>query len=215
MRITLLNDLHLHFSLVVCAAITFISTIHKEIVRCSPEELFKIIERLSPDVVFLEADDDTYTAYDQSLFSTYGVYHRKLEIAAIQRYSEVGSFQYVSVSDGGLSDIFHRKTKVVCQYRELQLLIENFTSLAEKHGFKFLNSPECIRFQEEMRAMEKEIIDNSDVDKLIESDIQAYEEAMIRNIYLYCKTNSFSSAIIEKIERSKAVENVDLTWNVF
>ena len=71
--------------------ITFISTIHKEIGNCSVEELYKIIEKLSPEVIFLEAVDETYSGYENHLFSTYGVYHKKLELAAIQKYN----FEYL------------------------------------------------------------------------------------------------------------------------
>jgi hypothetical protein len=44
--------------------ITFISTIHEEIGKCNAEELYKIIEKLSPGVIFLEAVDETYSDYE-------------------------------------------------------------------------------------------------------------------------------------------------------
>jgi hypothetical protein len=54
--------------------ITFISTIHKEIGKCNAKELYKIINKLSPEVIFLEAVDETYSEYEHYLFSTYGVF---------------------------------------------------------------------------------------------------------------------------------------------
>src|SRR6188472_2435266 len=104
--------------------ITFISTIHKEIGKCNAEELYKIIEKLSPEVIFLEAVDETYSEYENYLFSTYGVYHKKLEISALQKYNSKSTFEYVPVCDNGLSDAFHGKTKIVCQNREVQKLID-------------------------------------------------------------------------------------------
>lgn len=208
-------------------SITFISTIHKEIGKCNAEELFKIIEKLSPEVIFLEAVDETYTEYEKYLFSAYGVYHRKLEISAIQKYSFNTSFEYVPVCEGGLSDAFHTKIQIVCQNRALQKLIDNFNSLVARHGFKFLNSLECINLQEEMRVLESKILNNGDIDKVVKADIEAYENPMIRNIYSYCNNKShFNSAIfmcgaahrksiIEKIEKSKNEEHVNLTWTVF
>lgn len=206
--------------------ITFISTIHVEIGKSNAEELFKIIEKLSPEVIFLEAVDETYTEYEKFLFSTYGVCHKKLEISAIQKYSYNTSFEYVPVCEGGLSNAFHRKIEIVCQNRELQQLIDNFNSLAAKHGFKFLNSLECINLQEEMRVLESKILNNSDLDKIVKADIDAYENPMIRNIHRYCNSNRFSSAIfmcgaahrksiIEKIGKSTTEENANLTWTVF
>ena len=206
--------------------ITFVSTIHKEIGNCNAEELYKIIEKLSPEVIFLEAVDETYSEYENHLFSTYGVSHRKLEISAIQKYSLNTSFEYVPVCENGLSDAFHCKIKIVCQNREIQQLIDNFNLLAAKHGFKFLNSLECINLQEEMRELESRILNNIDLDKIVKEDIDAYENPMIRNIYSYCNNHHFSSAIfmcgvahrksiIEKIEKYNTEEEINLSWTVF
>ena len=208
--------------------ITFISTIHKEIGKCNAEELYKIIKKLNPEVIFLEAVDETYSNYENYLFSTYEVYHKKLEISAIQKYNCDcdSSFEYVPVCENGLSDAFHKKNKIVCQNREMQQLIDNFNFLAEKHGFKFLNSLECINLQEEMRELESRVLNDSDMDKIVKADIDAYENPMIRNIYSYCDNNHFGSAIfmcgaahrksiIEKIEKSKTEEQVNLTWTIF
>ncbi len=206
--------------------ITFISTIHKEIGNCNAEELYKIIEKLSPEVIFLEAIDETYSAYENYLFSTYGVYHKKLELAAIQKYNLSTSFEYVPVCENGLSDAFDRKNKIVCENREMQQLIDNYNFLAEKRGFKFLNSLKSINLQEEMRVLETRVLNNTELDKVVKADIEAYENPMIRNIYSYFNNNHFRSAIfmcgvahrksiIEKIEKSKTVEQVNLTWTIF
>lgn len=206
--------------------ITFISTIHMEMGNCSAEELYKIIEKLSPEVIFLEAVDDTYSEYEKILFSTWGQFHKKLEIAAIQKYNLNTSFEYVPVCENGLSDAFDRKNKIVCENREMQQLIDNYNFLAEKQGFKFLNSLESINLQEEMRVVETRVLNNTELDEIVKADIEAYENPMIRNIYSYCNDNQFSSAIfmcgvahrksiIEKIEKSKAEEQVNLTWTIF
>lgn len=206
--------------------ITFISTIHKECGKCSAEELYKTIDKISPEVIFLEAIEETYSDYEKYLFSTYGVFHKKLEIAAIQEYSYKTSFQYIPVCEIGLSDAFHKKINLVCQNRELQKLIDNFNSLAAENGFKFLNSLECINLQEEMRLLESQILNYSDLDKMAKADIETYEKPMIKNIYSYSKNNHFSSAIfmcgaahrksiIEKIKKSRIEEQVNLTWAIF
>lgn len=206
--------------------ITFISTIHKEIGKCNADQLYKIIEKLSPKVIFLEAVDKTYSEYENYLFSIYGVYHNKLEISAIQKYNLNNSFEYVPVCESGLSDVFNSKIKIVCQNKELQQLIDKFNSLAEEYGFKFLNSQECINLQEEMRVLESRILNDSEIDKIVKADINAYENPMISNIYSYCKNNHFGSAIfmcgaahrksiIQKIEKSKTEEQVNLTWTLF
>ena len=105
-------------------------------------------------------------------------------------------------------------------------MIENFQYLAAENGFKFLNSLESINLLEEIRVLESRILNGSDLDKIVKAAIDAYENPMIRNIYSYCNNNHFSSAIfmcgaahrksiIEKIEKSKAEEQVNLTWTIF
>jgi hypothetical protein len=206
--------------------ITFISTIHKEIGKCNPEELYKIIEIISPEVIFLEAIEETYSKYEHYLFSTYEQFHNKLEISAIQRFNKNHTFQYVPVCDIGLSEAFNKKIEFVSQYKELQKLIDNFNFLAKENGFDFLNSLECINLQEEMRIMESHIFNNTEMDKIIKSDIEAYEEPMIQKILSYCKINNFESAIfmcgaahrrsiIEKIEKSKIDEQVKVSWTIY
>lgn len=206
--------------------ITFISTIHEEFGKCTAEELFKIIRELSPEVIFLEAIDETYSEYEHYLFSTYGVFHKKLEISAIQKYSCTSTFEYIPVCENGLTEAFQRKLQIVCQNRELQQLIEKSKFLTGRHGFKFLNSLEGMNFQEEMRVLESQILDNNELDEIVKADIDAYENPMIRNIYSYSNKNQFRSAIfmcgaahrksiIKKIEKSKTEEQVNLTWTIF
>ena len=91
--------------------ITFISTVHGEIGKCNADELHKIIEKISPEVVFLEALEDTYSEYEKILFSSFGVFHKKLEIRAIQKYGCNPPFKYIPVLDNGLSDSFEKKIR--------------------------------------------------------------------------------------------------------
>ncbi|MDZ7757766.1 hypothetical protein [Rhodohalobacter sp.] len=206
--------------------ITLISTVHEENGKCNSDELCEIIEKISPEVIFLEALENTYSDYDKMRFSSFGVFHKKLEISAIQKYSFNTSFKYIPVLDNGLSDSFEKKYNIVCEKRELQNLIDNFESLAAKHGFKFLNSIDSIKLHEEMRMLERRILNESEIEKVANEDIDAYENSMIRNIYSYCKTNKFNTAIfmcgvahrksiIEKIEEFKAQEEIDLSWTIF
>lgn len=84
--------------------ITFISTVHVEIGKCNADELCKILEKVSLDVIFLEALEDTYSKYQQNIFSLFGVEHKKLEIRAIQKYSIISQFEYVPVLEKELSN---------------------------------------------------------------------------------------------------------------
>jgi hypothetical protein len=206
--------------------IIFISTIHKEIGECNADELCNIIAKLNPEVIFLEAVDETYSAYENYLFSKFGIYHKKLELSAIQKYSHIHSFEYVPVCENYLSEAFHQKNKLVSENKDLQKLIDNSISLAATWGFSFLNSLESINLQEEMRMLESQILSGSNLDTIVKQEIEAYENPMIQNIYSYCKNHQFNTAIfmcgaahrksiIEKIEKFNIQEEITLSWTVF
>ena len=206
--------------------ITFISTTHDEIGKCNADELCEIIEKISPEVIFLEALEKTNFDYQKLMFSSFGISHKRLEINAIQKYAINNSFKYIPVLDNGLSDSFIKKYSKVCEKRELQNLIDKFESLAAEHGFKFLNSVESIKLHDEMRILEKQLLNESEINKVANEDIDAYENSMIRNIYSYCKTNKFNTSIfmcgvahrksiIEKIEKYNSHEEIDLDWIIF
>jgi len=206
--------------------ITLISTVHKERAKCNADALFEIIEKISPEVIFLEALKETYSSYDKMRFAKFGIFHEKMEIRAIQKYGVNTSFKYIPVLDKGLSDSFEKKYGMVCEKREIQNLIDHFDSLAAEHGFKFLNSIESIKLQDEIRMLEGRLLNDLEISKVANEDIDAYENSMIRNIYSYCKTNKFNTAIfmcgvahrksiIDKIEKYKAQEEIDLSWTIF
>jgi hypothetical protein len=206
--------------------IIFISTIHKEIGECTAEELYKIIKKLSPEVIFLEAVEDSYTSYEHYNFTTYGVFHRRLEISAIQKYHQTNFFEYVPVCVNSLSDAFQKKNDIVCKNRDLQILIEKSISFAATCGFNFLNSLESMNLQEEMRVLESQILKDRELDRIVKADIEAYEVPMIQNIYSYCKNHQFDSAvfmcgaahrksIIEKVKQFQAIESIKLNWTFY
>jgi hypothetical protein len=205
--------------------ITFITTTHEENGKCNCNELCKIIEEINPEVVFLEALLETYSNYDVHLFSEFGVFHKKLEINAIQKYNYLSTFEYVPVLDCGLCDAFDKKYNLVCETKELQKKLENFNILASKGGFQFLNSDESIELQENMRTLENNILNGSKVNRDAIEAINEYENSMLRNIYLYCKNSEFNKAIflcgvahrksiIEKINEYNRNAEIKLNWNV-
>lgn len=206
--------------------ITFISTVHKEMGKCNADELCAILERVSPEIVFLEALENTYSNYEKDLFSSFGVYHRKLEIKAIQKYSHSSSFEYVPVLDNGLSDSFEKKYDLVCDNIQFKTMLDEFNSLASEQGFPFLNSAESIYRQEKMRALEDRLLPGNKLNETADEDIDAYENSMMRNIYSYWRNNQFDKAvflcgvahrrsIIEKMESFNCKEKTDLNWEIY
>ncbi len=206
--------------------ITFISTVHTEMGKCNADELCEIIEKIKPEVIFLEALDDTYSDYEKSIFTSFGVYHKKLEIHAMQKYSGTTTFIYVHLLEKEMSEAFVRKQAIACEHYELQMLFDNFNALAQEKGFEYLNSVDSMLLLEEMRMLERRLLNDSELINTADEDIDTYENTMLRNIYSYCKSREFNTAIfmcgsghrksiIEKIEKYKAQEETNINWIIF
>ena len=205
--------------------ITFISTIHRENGKCNAEELNKIIQIINPEIVFLEALEDTYSEYEQHIFSNFGIFHKKLEIAALQKFSYYKDFKYISLLDDGMSEHFNIKYNIVTQNSELQKLIDNYQHLSYKFGFNFINSLESTNLQEEMRELENIILSNCEIQNNAIETINKYEDSMIKNIYKFCQNNNLNSAIfmcgvahrksiIDKLVRIKG-DQQNPTWEIY
>ncbi len=206
--------------------ITLISTVHKEIGKCNSEELCKIIETLNPDVIFLEAFENSYSNYHDLLLSQFGVYQERLEFKALQIYSQNHTFQYVPVLNIELSDEFETKLEIVSNNIDYRSLMDNYILLETENGFQFLNSNKQITYQEQMKELENRIIDNTVMYEKANESIDAYEHSMLRNIYLFCKDNSFESAIFmcgaghrktitQKIKAYETEEKLKLNWTFY
>lgn len=206
--------------------ITLVSTVHKAFGNCNSYELLKIIENICPDVIFLEALEGCYSKYDQMIFSQFGVYKVRLELEAIQKYSNSHTFDYVPVLDVGLSDEFETKIKIASKNKDYQRLLDNYNSLEMDGGFKFINSEKSIVLQEEMRELESRILNNENMQQKVNASIDAYENSMLSNIYSLCKEKSFSTAIfmcgaahrksiIEKIGAHEKNSTIKLNWTFY
>lgn len=202
-------------------SITFISTMHEKNGKCNADELYNILQKERPEVVFLESLESSYSNYEKTIFSSFGVYHRKLEIEAIQKYSNDSPIEYVPVLDSGLSDLFKKKYERICEYSQFQEMLGEFNLLAETQGFQFLNSQLCITLHQEMRMLENRLLNHNELQEAVNADIDAYENSMIRNIYSYCRINQFEKAvfmcgsahrqsIIEKIRSINSKEKMDI-----
>lgn len=207
-------------------SITFISTVHDEMGECSSDELCKILEVINPEVIFIEALEETYSEYQKNTFFNFGVFHKKLEIRAIQKYSLKYQFEYVPVLEKGLSTSFDQKFNSISHNTQFQTMLDNYNSLAGIKGFDFLNSEESINQQEEMRNFGDIIFANKDLIQAFNDDLDKYENSMINNIDLYCKNNKFKKAvfmcgvghrqsIINKIDTYKSNTKSDYSWEIY
>lgn len=206
--------------------ITFISTRHKKHGKCNADELCKILEIERPEVVFLEALETTYSQYDKTKFSSYGVYHYKLEIEALQKLSAHFSFEYVPVLDNELTSLFDKKYNSIPENSELDSMLSEFSNLVRQGGFEFLNSHRSMTLHSKMRILENKLLKNKDFLEAYDASLDDYENSMIQNIYSYCKSNSFEKGVymcgsahreslIQKFELFGSKEKLGIKWEVY
>jgi len=206
--------------------ITFISTTHKNNGKCNADELHKILEKKCPDVIFLEALNNTYSNYQKINYENFGVYHQKLELESIQKYSINHLFEYVPVLKCDMLDVFDHKYQYIYTNHQFQKMLDEFNSLVKTKGFKFLNGQICMEWHKKMRIFENHILNNNELIKAVDAAIDNYENSMMQSIYSYCENNQFNKAvflcgsahkysIIEKIQSLYSKEKVSINWTFY
>ncbi len=206
--------------------ITFISTVHIEQGKCNADELCAILERLRPEVVFLEALASTYSDYQKLLFSSFRVYHQKLELSAIQKYTHTSPIKYVPVLDQGLSELFEKKYNMISKSVQHQSTFFEYNLQVQLQGFEFLNSKESTELQGQLRAFEEFFLNDDELINAVNEDLNNYENSMMQNIYSWCENNQFDRAIfmcgvahrqsiINKIESYSSNKELNINWEIY
>ncbi|WP_338226990.1 hypothetical protein [Algoriphagus taiwanensis] len=142
---------------------------------------------------------------------------------SIQKYFLESTFKYIPVLDIGHSEEFEKKYDFVCQNFEHQRLLNKLNSLASDLGFSFLNSPQAMELEDELRKLEEQIFNNPEEQKKVEDHIDDYENNMIKNIYSYCRENHFNKAVfmcgvahrksmLQKIAEYEEATDLKLDW---
>ncbi len=177
------------------AELILISTMHKELGKANAEELCLILEKIKPDVIFLEALESNYTPYARLMFQDFGQYSSKLEIKALQLFGIKNQFEYIPVLNSEMSDVFNCKFNLIIEEPGFQIMLTNFNNRVSQEGFGFLNSEACQLWHREMREYEDKIIQNIEVIKQFNDAINDYEDSMVKNIKAYCENNQFNKAV--------------------
>ena len=124
------------------ARVSLVGTIHEEIGPASVSELCAILERLRPEVIFLEVPVEAFDDY-YSIFC-----RRNLESTAVIKYREDRQVQLVPVDLPTPAREFFESTELLRmtirlespEYRRLMTLDRNYIT---RYGFAYLNSRYC------------------------------------------------------------------------
>jgi SpoVK/Ycf46/Vps4 family AAA+-type ATPase len=180
--------------------ISLICTQHQENGRANVSELHAILERIRPEVIFLELPPD---AFDQ-FFNTH--IKSNLESTAVRLYREGKNVELVLVdlpesTDQFFNDYEALQTKIDDVGRDSRRLLTWYRNYVHDHGFAYLNSDHCCDMwskihSDELAAIQK-IGDPSltRISDLWKKTINLREEEMMRNILQSCNTLSFERAV--------------------
>jgi hypothetical protein len=210
--------------------VTLIASVHKERGICNSNELYKIINRVDPEIIFEEFSRSGFLAiYEGSRNNT-------LETSTIKRYLQKHKIAQFPVDLDGdelldiqtkkdiieMFDIFDRSP----EYKGLSIQHE---ILSESIGFPYLNSSQCKEILDREHFLEKDILRMINHDKLFQTyrvwlDINNNREnEMIKNIYSYSSLNNYNRGlflvgaehrkeIMDKLSKTERINKPELNW---
>ena len=214
--------------------ITLISTKHGELGKCNSDELYRIIESLTPDVIFEELSPEVFDRfYKQNQFPLLD----PPEVKSIKRYLQDHNIRQIPIDIDPDQNLTIKDLKYMFEtfkkYNVYKEIDKQLDSMIAKDGFSFLNSKKCEEMLEAKKITEKNLLEfMANKDQLIRIWNLFYDEhenrdnEMLKNIYNYCRQNSFNRAIftlgvghrnsiIQKIQEYEKKEEFKLNWTFY
>lgn len=207
--------------------ITLICTQHAEKGACNFNQLYQIVERIQPNVIFEELPRSALEDYYVNKTRT------NLETRTIIAYLEGHQIKHIPVDlELGLSSFFEQNGKlhrrVEANSYDYRALVDCNSKYTFQYGFRYLNSEYSIKNHAETYDVIEKTLEKLNDEKLFQiyeywnEVIEKREQEMIRNIYQYCHDFVFErglffigaahrKSIIEKIKTQ--FEDSNVSWN--
>jgi hypothetical protein len=178
------------------SCVTVVGTIHDELGAANAFELYAILTRIRPTVIFLEVPPEAFDDF-------YGSCSRQnLESIAVRRYRDEFQVELVPVDlPAPRREFFEDHQQLCMRMRELsveyRLLAQQDRSRIIEYGFAYLNSEYCTKHWTDMYDEVQNSLEKLGDARLLEihqaweSAIEHRELGMIRNISQYCGQNPF------------------------
>lgn len=210
--------------------IILFATAHSELGFCNSNELLKIIEQISPDLIFEEKSPESYTRVHS------GIQHDSLESYSIKKYLKKYPIPIIPVDldihkliDRQLHKNIVEMFEVINNHPEYEQLTIQREKSINQYGFSYVNSDEHRELMERIRALEEKslkIINHrklTQVHKTWLGIIDKRENEMVKNIYSYSSINEYERAlflvgaehrkpIIDKIPKFEKNCKTKLNW---
>ena len=209
--------------------ITLISSFHKIHGKCNPEELYKIIEILQPNIIFEELSNNIF----EILYSP-NYQPETIESITIKKYLQQYPIKHFPVDNYPIKETdLLSDAQIIWDYSSeyRNLWIEKLKRL-NVNGYYFLNSSECTDMFNKLATIEEMVLSETNNLKLLNEqkkekilhDIR--EKEMLRTIYNIASQIPFDKAIficgaehrqgiMQKIEYFETTGNIKLNWTFF
>jgi hypothetical protein len=180
--------------------LSLVSTVHAEKGRASVLELHAILERLRPEVIFLEVPADGLDQYLDAID------RQTLESQAVLRYRQSNHVELVPVDLPTPSlDFFHDNerlfTRIEVESRDYCRLVDWHGSYVRHYGFAYLNSDHCSKLNAEIDVETRSTIERIGDPELTalfdlwNSTIRRRDVEMITNIRQYCAVSTLERGV--------------------
>ena len=179
--------------------LSVVGIVHEEKGRANTSGLVGILERIRPEVIFLEIPS---AAFDDHFNGNRG----NLESTAVSRYRENHRVDLIPVDLPTPDEDFFAKHRDLNRRIErtspdYRRLVDWYSQNVSAHGFAYLNSKDCSDLFSHLHeaildAIEKDV-DHSRLAEVYDRWIRTEElrdREMVRNIENHCRQASFSSA---------------------
>ena len=209
--------------------ITLLSSFHKNLGKYNPDELYKIIEEIQPEIIFEELSFDTF-----SFVYIDGYIPDTVEVMAIKKYLRNYPIKHFPVDTYPIneSELFNGADQIAKKSIEYVNLWKEQVAMITEKGYNFLNSSTCSELLDKIQGIEKTVLLEINDIKLshgFKSEIELHnrrEYEMLLNIYTYSKKYPYDKAMFicgaehrkplkQKILEYETKENLKLNWTFY
>ena len=210
-------------------SITLVSSFHKNLGSCNPNELYKIIQGIQPEIIFEELSVDTFS----SVYAK-GYIPKTIEALAIKNYIRKHAIMHFPVDTYPIreSDLFNGADLIAKKSVEYVKLWKEKVSMIIERGFTFLNSNACAELMEKISDIEERVLIEMNNEKLSreyisENELNSKREyEMLKNIYDYSCNYQYSKAMFicgvkhreplkKKIKEYEKKQNLNINWKFY
>jgi hypothetical protein len=177
-------------------SISLVCTVHEERGLANVSELCVILERIRPEVIFLETPPDAFDLFFNACTRS------NLESTSVRLYRETNSVELVPVDlptpeDRFFSDYAYLQERVENKSHDSRRLLTWHRNYVRDYGFAYLNSKHCSKmfsdiYLDELATMQT-LGDQrlTKISELWNRTIELREDEMMRNILQYCRNMTF------------------------